>query len=370
LNQSYIMRALHTTNLLLSLLCVTLTVTSTHSVAYAFVVTPTIHQRTRHRRTAAIIAPADVLQALPSFSRVNQSLQLTARTTTQTVTRPITTTTSTQLHLAALPHNISTITSSLFTSTGQVPLLQSLALNVILFTLLSPKLLTMLTPAGFVHAMVLGTGLWTTLGWKGWTYCVLYLGFGQAVTKIRFAEKEQRGLAEGRGGRRGPENVWGSALVGLICAACSVQGPTLFGIRSDVYVLAYVASIATKLADTFASEIGKAFGKTTFLITNLQRVEPGTEGAVSAEGTAAAIVGGALLSLYAYAVGLIASPSAVVVSTVAAFVATNAESVLGATLQGKPGLEWMTNEVVNGLNTLIGASLAAACGVFLLGMKA
>ena len=143
----------------------------------------------------------------------------------------------------------------------------------------------------------------------------------------------------------------------------------MFGIRSDVYILAYVASIATKLADTFASEIGKAFGKTTFLITNLQRVEPGTEGAVSAEGTAAAVVGGALLSLYAYAIGLITSPPAVLISTAAAFVATNAESVLGATLQGKPGLEWMTNEVINGLNTLIGASLAAVCGILLLGMK-
>ena len=28
------------------------------------------------------------------------------------------------------------------------------------------------------------------------------------VTKVRFAEKEKRGIAESRGGRRGPENVW------------------------------------------------------------------------------------------------------------------------------------------------------------------
>ena len=46
-------------------------------------------------------------------------------------------------------------------------------------------------------------------------------------------------------------------------------------------------SSATKLADTFASEIGKAYGKTTFLITTLEKVPPGTEGAISAEGTAA-----------------------------------------------------------------------------------
>ena len=160
----------------------------------------------------------------------------------------------------------------------------------------------------------------------------------------------------------------GSAATGLVCAACASQGAYFLGLRSDVFVLGYVASMATKLADTFASEIGKAYGKTTFLITNLQqRVEPGTEGAVSVEGTAAAVVGGGILSLYGYAVGLIDAPAAVAVSTAAAFLATNAESVLGATLQGN--FSWMTNEVVNALNTVIGAGLAMAGGVLVLGMK-
>ena len=150
-----------------------------------------------------------------------------------------------------------------------------------------------------------------------------------------------------------------------MCAICSRLGPSFLGIESDLFVLAYVASLATKLADTIASEIGKAYGKTTFLITNFSRVEPGTEGAVSAEGTAAAVLGGFLLSCYAYGIGLI-SPVGVAISTSAAFWATNAESVLGATVQGKKGLEWMTNEVINFLNTLIGAGLAVAGGMLFL----
>jgi uncharacterized protein (TIGR00297 family) len=116
-----------------------------------------------------------------------------------------------------------------------------------------------------------------------------------------------------------------------VCAACSVQGASFLGISSDLYVLGYVASLATKLADTFASEIGKAFGKTTFLITTFQRVEPGTEGAVSAEGTAASVMGGLLLSLFGWSIGLIDTPS-IAVSTIAAFLATNVESLIGATL--------------------------------------
>lgn len=34
---------------------------------------------------------------------------------------------------------------------------------------------------------------------------------GSAVTKIKMKEKEEAGIAEKRGGARGPENVWGSA---------------------------------------------------------------------------------------------------------------------------------------------------------------
>lgn len=260
------------------------------------------------------------------------------------------------------------IASSLFAYGGNVPLWQSCALNAVLFGALRSKLSKMLTAEGFAHAFALGTLLWTTLGWRGWTLCTVYLFLGQVVTKVKFQEKEKAGIAEARGGRRGAENVWGSALTGLICAACSVQGDGSFlGISSNVYLLAYVASLATKLADTFASEIGKAYGKTTFLITTFERVEPGTEGAVSAEGTAAAVVGGLLLSLYGYAVHLISWPG-VIVSTVAAFLATNAESLIGATLQEKEGMEFMTNEVVNFINTLIGAAIAIVGGVLFLGM--
>jgi len=262
---------------------------------------------------------------------------------------------------------------SLFQYSGPIPFAPALGINVVLFTALRGKLLSALTPAGFLHSLALGTALWTTLGWRGWTYCVLYLVLGQLVTKVKFQEKQDRGLAEGRGGRRGPENVWGSAATSLLCSIASVQaaasaGGTFLGVSSNLFVLGFVAALATKLADTFASEIGKAYGKTTFLITNLERVEPGTEGAVSVEGTAAAAVGGLLLSLYGAAVGLIEGWPMIAISTVAAFLATNAESLIGATLQEREGFDFMTNEFVNFINTLIGGALAILAGKYFLGM--
>ena len=98
--------------------------------------------------------------------------------------------------------------SSVFAYGGNVPIWQALGLNGMLFAALGSKLNKMLTPEGLAHSLALGTLLWSTLGWRGWSLCVLYLFFGQAVTKIRFEEKQKKGIAEGRGGQRGPENVW------------------------------------------------------------------------------------------------------------------------------------------------------------------
>ena len=137
----------------------------------------------------------------------------------------------------------------------------------------------------------------------------------------------------------------------------------------ELWTLGYVASLSTKLADTFASEIGKAYGSTTFLITTLRPVPRGTEGAVSLEGTLASVAGGFSLAAYAWwGVGLVSTVRGVGVATFAAFFATMVESLTGATLQEKEGLKWMTNEVVNFFNTLIGAATAMAIGVLALGM--
>ncbi|MEM6425162.1 MAG: DUF92 domain-containing protein, partial [Cyanobacteria bacterium P01_D01_bin.128] len=48
------------------------------------------------------------------------------------------------------------------------------------------------------------------------------------------------------------------------------------------------------------------------------------------------------------------------ICVIAAFVATNIESLIGATLQER--FDWLTNELVNVANTLIGAGVALALG--------
>jgi uncharacterized protein (TIGR00297 family) len=232
------------------------------------------------------------------------------------------------------------------------PWIVAVGLNTVLLAIawVTPKKL--LTPAGLFHAWVLGVLIWGTLGWQGYLVVMFYFLVGSFVTRIGMAQKEAEGIAEKRSGARGPENVWGSALTGALCAI-----GTLFVAAPyrSLLLLGYVASLSTKLSDTCGSEVGKAYGKRTFLITTLEPVARGTEGAVSLEGTLAGVVGSAAIAFVGWAVGLI-ELTGVAFCVVAAFIATNLESVIGATLQSK--FDWMTNEVVNFINTLIGAIAA------------
>lgn len=210
----------------------------------------------------------------------------------------------------------------------------------------------LLTRAGWIHAGILGTLLWGSLGWRGWLAVVVYLALGSLVTRLGLRQKSARGLAEARGGRRGPENVWGSALVGCALALLACRAPLAW---LGPLLLAFAASFSAKLADTFGSEIGKRWGRRTLLITTLRPVPPGTEGAVSLEGTAASLAGALLMALVMVALGFVPTAAALLLVVSAAMAATLLESVVGATLQQR--LAWLSNELVNGLQTLLAALL-------------
>ncbi len=258
------------------------------------------------------------------------------------------------MHFGAMPLSLNLLSQAGLQSSWWV----ALGLNTVLaaIAVLAPKKL--LTPMGLLHAWFLGVVILGILGWSGYAVVMFYFLVGSGVTRIGLAEKEAAGIAEKRSGARGPENVWGSALTGLLCAV-GIGWITLAQWPNEPWTswlaLGYVASFSTKLSDTCASEIGKAYGKHTFLITTLKPVPAGTEGAVSLEGTLAGVIGSAAIATVGWATGLI-SGWGVLICVLAAFIGTNAESVIGATLQEQ--WDWLTNEMVNFLNTLIGAVVA------------
>jgi uncharacterized protein (TIGR00297 family) len=221
--------------------------------------------------------------------------------------------------------------------------------------------LPLLTPAGWCHAAVLGTILWGCLGPRGWLAVVVYLLVGSLVTRLGFRRKQQQGLAEARGGRRGPENVWGSAATGALLAMALVLAPSAW---QPPLLLAFVASFAAKLADTCGSEVGKHWGRRCVLITDLRSVPPGTDGAISLEGSLASLAGSALMAGLGLLLGLLPDSASALLVTGVGLVATLLESVIGATAQRR--LAWLSNELVNGIQTALAAVLALLGSAWLL----
>ena len=235
--------------------------------------------------------------------------------------------------------------------------IEAILVNSILVYLF--KGLPILTPAGWIHAATLGTLLWGSMGWQGWMSVVIYLCLGSLVTKLGQLQKEKRGIAEKRGGRRGPQNVWGSSIVGtglaLLCGA---------GLEpKELLEIGFAASFTAKLSDTFGSEIGKLWGRKTFLIVNFKPVPPGTEGGISAIGTLASLLGSILMVAFMFVLRIIPSWMIALWVIAIGLISTLFESIIGALFQNK--LRWLSNETVNMVQTLLAAILAMICYTFL-----
>ncbi|KAM3351248.1 hypothetical protein ACQJBY_023325 [Aegilops geniculata] len=134
--------------------------------------------------------------------------------------------------------------------------------NVAIFVAGTPLLLAGLSASGIAAAYVLGTLTWRAFGAPGYLLVAAYFVVGTAVTKLKIKQKEALGVAEKKGGRRGPGSVIGSSAAGCVCALLSVYNVG-GGAFAELWTLGFVASFCTKLSDTVSSEIGKAYGRTT-----------------------------------------------------------------------------------------------------------
>lgn len=205
------------------------------------------------------------------------------------------------------------------------------------------------TPSGALTGLIIGTVIVLGGGWAAWGLLLATFIVASVCTRLGAARKAAAGIAEDRGGRRGPGNA--IANTGLAAWACAVA----VGLPDpSLALLACVAALATAGSDTVASEIGKAYGRSTWLVTSWRRVAPGTTGAVSLEGTAAGIVSAAGLAAIGAWGGLVPW-LAVPLVTVAATVASLAEGALGTTLEAR-GI--LNNDTLNFVNSAIGAAIA------------
>jgi uncharacterized protein (TIGR00297 family) len=184
--------------------------------------------------------------------------------------------------------------------------------------------------SGLFSAALVGIILLVFTAPQGPQWFLVMLAFfilGSAATKYKFEYKKRIGVEQGKGGARGYRNVFAN---GIVAAAAAV----LFGVfQQPLFVVMYVGCVATAAADTLASEIGVT-GGIPRLITTLKQVPIGTNGGITVTGETVALFGGFIVSFIAMLLHVI-TPQMMAICTLAGFVGTNIDSVVGATLENK-----------------------------------
>ncbi|PSP62020.1 DUF92 domain-containing protein [Halobacteriales archaeon QH_7_66_37] len=197
--------------------------------------------------------------------------------------------------------------------------------------------------AGMLTGVLLSL-LTIVLGDYGWfLMLVAFFGIGGLSSKYRYEIKRERGIAE--------EN-----------AASSHEFVSGLGLSEALFFYAFAGAVGAALADTLSSEIG-GFYDNPRLITTLEVVDPGTDGAVTWQGELAGFAGALTVAGIAFvgfdAVGALGALCVVAASAVGMTV----DSLLGATIEGRV----TGNQGVNFLATLaaavMGIALAASVGL-------
>lgn len=220
--------------------------------------------------------------------------------------------------------------------------LAALAINGVLAFLASRA--GTVRPSGVVAGLIVGTTIYLAGGWPWFLVLLVFFLLGSLLTKFGYARKAAMGLAEEKGGRRGWQNAVANGGVGVLSAIAWL----LTG--WEPLRAAFAASFATALFDTAGSEIGGLYGKTPISLRSFRVVPPGTEGAVSLEGTVGATVFAVLVAGVATLGGQI-PPGFLPAVLLGSLVGGLYESLAAGRLP-------LGHQALNFTNTLVGALVA------------
>lgn len=208
-----------------------------------------------------------------------------------------------------------------------------------------------ITASGAALGFVLGVAVYMGFGYKSFLILLSFFVLGAAATRLGYARKLERGIAERRRGARTWREAVGNILPAAFFSVLVITTPYQWA-----FLMALVASLAEAAGDTVASETGKWLSGRAYLITTLEPVKAGEDGGISLAGTAAGFGASVLVVLLGCALGLCWGWNAVIVLA-AAFIGNLADSFIGATLERR-GL--VTNSMVNFMGTSLAGALALA----------
>jgi uncharacterized protein (TIGR00297 family) len=194
---------------------------------------------------------------------------------------------------------------------------------------------------GSLTALIIGliVGVLGDLTWL--LVLVIFLFVSFAATKYKHSFKSSIGESEGKKGERRWNNVVANGTIPALIAVLSS-----FVLPKEIGGVLFITAISAATSDTLASEIG-IMSDRVYLITNMKKVERGTNGGVSFLGTNAAFFGALLMSLTGWMIlsasSFLPGRTLILIPVLIGFLGCQIDSVLGATLEEKI----LTKDTVN-----------------------
>ena len=230
----------------------------------------------------------------------------------------------------------------------------ALSINLVLAGL--ALALKMVNRSGAVSGFLLGIAVYLGWGYKSFLLMFAFFAIGSVATRLGYARKAARGVAEKRGGARSWREALANSLAGAFFSLLVITTH-----HEGAFLLALIAAFAEATGDTVSGEIGQWISGRAHLITTFQPVPAGENGGVSLAGSIAGGLASALIVALAFAMGLCGKGGAII-ALAAAVAGYLLDSVLGATIerQGR-----VTNGVVNFAGTSFAGALALAVALHL-----
>ncbi|UNK17092.1 DUF92 domain-containing protein [Paenibacillus sp. N3/727] len=244
-----------------------------------------------------------------------------------------------------------------------------------------------LSLSGAAAAVMMGTVYYGAgnLFWFG--TLLLFFMTSTLLSKYRQGSKQDLEKSYAKTGKRDAGQVFANGGIGMVLCLLHFMYP------HEAWKLLFIGVMAAVTADTWATEIGSLSRRPPRSILNGKSLPPGTSGGVSWLGSTAAALGGAIIGAGAWLFGVWSGlvPDLItyaIAGLIGGLVGAFTDSWMGATVQkmyrcttcgkdvevhrhcGQPtersgGWDWMTNDAVNLISSLIGGFAAWVAAAFL-----
>ena len=205
--------------------------------------------------------------------------------------------------------------------------------------------------SGAICGFLLGVAVYLGWGYKSFLMMFAFFLIGSVATRLGYARKRARGVAEKRGGARSWREALANSLAGAFFSLLVITTH-----HEGAFLMALIAAFAEATGDTVSSEIGQWISDRAYLITTFRPVPAGEDGGISVGGSLAGALASALVVALAFALGL-CGRAGIIITLSAAIAGNLLDSMLGATIERR-GL--VTNGIVNFAGTSFAGAVALA----------